>query len=150
MTPTLSPEEKITDKNFIDWEKHVFGYGYGTGEVYTIEVLRSFFELCSGGPGTQYDYEKLEEKLGGPSTWLLINVFGHSGIIEYGTSPRYGWLTRAGEMLKEYMLSKTFNELYELVMNDSGPQISCFPDLCQCGTESKKEPCNPLFKHENL
>lgn len=134
----------ITNKNFIDWESYVFGYGYGTGENYTIEILRSFFELCD----ENYDYQKLEEKLGGPTTWLLINTLCHADIINYGSSPRYGFLTQAGVMLKNYMLSKTFNELYELTSIDT--DTSCFPNLCQCNEEPKKEPCNPLFKRENL
>lgn len=148
MTPTNQQGEKISDKNFVDWEKHVFGYGYGTGEEYTIEALRNFFKLCNGGSGTQYDYEKLEEKLGGAVTWLLINALCHADIIEYGTSPRYGWLTKAGEMLKDYMLSNTPQNLYELLMGDES-WGSCFPDLCQCGEESKKETCNPLFMRKN-
>jgi hypothetical protein len=148
MTSTNQQDKRITDKDFIDWESHVFGYGYGTGEQYTIEGLRIFFELCNENTGTAYDHEKLEERMTAPTTWLFINILCKAGIIEYGTSPRHGWLTKAGEMLKDYMLSKTFNELYEMVTNDSGS--GCFPDLCQCGTESKKETCNPLFKRENL
>jgi len=31
--------KKIENKQFIDWEAHTFGFGYGTGEQYTIPAL---------------------------------------------------------------------------------------------------------------
>jgi hypothetical protein len=39
----------MTDKNFIDWESQVFGYGYGTGEEYTLKALQVFIEHCNPG-----------------------------------------------------------------------------------------------------
>lgn len=150
MTPTNQQGEKITDKNFIDWESHVFGYGYGTGEIETLKVLKTFIELCNGGTGGQYDYGVLAMELTPEVTWLLINTLCHCGIIEYGTSTRYGWLTKAGVMLKEYLAGKTFEELYEIISVDEDFDL-CSPDCCNCGDNvGKKIDCNPLFKRENL
>jgi hypothetical protein len=78
----------ITDKHFRDWESHAFGYGYGTGEVFIIPELKLFFETTEAEGN--YNHRTLEQKLGGISTWLLINILCHADMLEYGTSPRYG------------------------------------------------------------
>src|SRR5262249_17795734 len=52
---------KTLEDSFIDWESSAFGFGYGTGELVVLPVLKRFFELCGGGSaGRQYDYEELE------------------------------------------------------------------------------------------
>ena len=30
---------KTLEDNFVDWEGHVFGFGYGTGEPHTLSAL---------------------------------------------------------------------------------------------------------------
>lgn len=129
----------MTDKHFIDWESNTFGFGYGTGERHTILVLKKFFiNLPKEG---NYDYEKLEEALGAQQFWLLLNTLCHADIIEYGTSPRFGWLSKKGKLLKEYIDSKSAIELYELTSVESD-YIHCYPEYCNC--DGKK--CdNPLF-----
>lgn len=129
----------MTDKNFIDWESHVFGFGYGTGEPYIIEAFKMFFKNLEDG--RIYNYERLEKKLGGTSTWFLINTLGQSDLIDYGTSSRFGWLTEKGEALKEYFDTHNKDELYEILMSRTEDYILCSPDCHQCDT-----PCNnPLF-----
>lgn len=76
-------------------------------------------------------------------------AFCKCDIIEYGTSPRYGWITRAGEMLKDYILSKTDDELYDICMN-SEEYVPCYPEMCQCKRTPSKKTCNPLFDRQNL
>ncbi len=95
---------KITDKNFVEWESHVFGFGYGTGEEHTIKALMRFFSLLEND--RSYDHTVLEKEMGATVAWLLLNVFGHADIIEYGTSIRYGWLTEKGEFLRDYLKGK--------------------------------------------
>jgi len=56
---------KTIEEYFYDWEAHVFGYGYGTGEPYTLQALKDFLALCPDSLG--YDYKAMEEKLG-PTT----------------------------------------------------------------------------------
>jgi len=129
----------MKDKHFIDWESHVFGFGYGTGEQYTLKALKEFLVLCE--PGKNYDYQVLEKKLTPTIAWLMINILSHADIIEYGTSPRFGWLTTKGELLRKFMLHKKIDDLYEMVNVDS-EYIHCYPDYCNC--EVKCE--NPMFK----
>lgn len=133
-------ERKVTDKNFVDWEQHVFGYGYGTGEMPVLQALHDFMSMLENG--RSYDYSRMEQFFGPIATWLLINVLCKADILDYGTSSRYGWLSEKGYRLRDYMSGKTVDQLYELVMAKNMDTITCFPDLCQCETG---ECPNPLF-----
>ncbi|MDE2233684.1 MAG: hypothetical protein KGJ90_06305 [Patescibacteria group bacterium] len=135
----------LKDKDFIDWFSHYFGYGYGDGELHIIPRLKSFLSDCPSD-GT-YDYRELEQLLTPTVMWLLMNTLCQSDVIGYGTSPRFGWLEPKGVLLKNYMLSKTNEELYSLVMVDSD-YIHCAPTYCNCGPNGFEEgrKCdNPLF-----
>ena len=87
------------EQHFINWESHTFGYGYGTGEPHILPALKAFFD-CLGRDGNlhAYDYQRLESALTPTVAWLLINVLCSADILEYGTSPRHGWLTTAGQI----------------------------------------------------
>ena len=125
---------KTLDDYWIDWESTAFGFGYGTGEPHVIPALRRFLELCNEGPpGHSYDHRVLERELSPSVAWLLINVLGRRDIITYGTSPRFAWLTRKGERLREYMLSKTADELVALTTSYGEDHAICYPDACNCG-----------------
>ena len=124
------------EQSFKNWEAHVFGYGYGTGEKYILPVLRQFMAICTprdGSSSFSYDHGALELLLDPAPAWLLINVLCRADIIEYGTSPRFGWLTKNGEKLREFMLSKSDDELYALAANRSEDDPGCSPDVCNCG-----------------
>lgn len=141
--------EKSLDDYFADWEGHVFGFGYGTGEDFVIPKLRRFFELTQGGTyGTSYDYVDLERELEPATAWLLINRFCHHGVgvIEYGSSPRFGWLTKEGKHLRDFVLSHTADELIALTRRDEN-YIRCYPDACNCGPEGYEQGrvCNNPF-----
>lgn len=124
---------KSLDENWADWEASAFGYGYGTGEAYIIPALKEWFAAV-GRDDIQhgYDCEVLERACGAGVAWLIINVLCRADIIEYGTSPRYGWLTPEGERLKSYIDSKSADELYDLTCRDEG-YVHCYPDACNCG-----------------
>ena len=122
---------KTIDESFLDWESEAFGYGYGTGEEHTLGALRDFMLAI---PERQYDYEVLENALTPRVAWLMINALCKDGVIEYGTSPRYGWLTPAGERLRAYVLSKTVDELYE-IRSDDDDYVNCYKTACNCGPE---------------
>ena len=126
---------KSQNDYFCDWESHVFGYGYGTGEEHVLRALKTFFanttiDHDSDGP-RGYSYETLEAALTPPVTWLLINTFCHADIIEYGTSPRYAWLTEQGERLKTFVDSKTIEEL-ENICGPAPDYYTCSPHHCNC------------------
>ena len=128
--------EKTLDQYWIDWESHVFGFGYGSGEPHIIPALKRFMELCNTGPlNTSCDHVILEKELGPAVAWLLINCLCRHGvdIIEYGTSPRYGWLGNCGIALRQYLASKTSEELIALVCDRNEYYIPCYPDACTCG-----------------
>jgi len=98
-----------------------------------------FFTLCKG-ENDSYDYEELEKVLTPTVTWLMINILAHKDMIEYGTSPRYGWLTDKGKLLKEYLKDKSDDELYDLIQVDSD-YAHCYPNHCNCQFKCT----NPLF-----
>lgn len=129
---------KTLDDFFTDWEAHVFGLGYGSGEPHTIPALSCFLEACTGENGS-YDYTVLAAALGPVVTWLLINTLGHADIIEYGTSPRFGWLTGYGKLLRRFVVSKTDDDLIALTGRDS-EYIECFPDHCNCDGDACVNP----------
>lgn len=132
---------KLTDKHFVDWEGDVFGYGYGSGERPILGIMVKFFYALENG--RSYDYRTMYSILGIEQFWFLINALCNAGIIDYGTSPRWGWLTEKGEMLRDYIMTKTLDELCMLVCADINWQFPpCYRDHCNCET-----PCNnPLFK----
>lgn len=108
----------MNDQEFKKWENETFGYGYGTGESYTLPVLKRLFELFpESGP---YDYAEIEKKIGAEIFWLLLTILMRSSedILNYGSSPRYGWLDPKGKELKEYLATRTVDQLYDVVMSD--------------------------------
>lgn len=132
----------ISDKNFADWHSDVLGYGYGTGEKHWIPALHALFSKVDAGGA--YDFRELEAALGPLAAWLFINIFcGHSvAVFEYGTSPRFGWLTPRGHMLREYALSKSVDELETVIANFPTDE-HCMPDYCNC--TGRAVSCNPLY-----
>ena len=144
------PQKSIED-SFRDWESYAFGFGYGSGEEHVIPALKHFLLLCNEGtPGNSYDYKKLEEALTPTVAWLLINILANHKIdmIEYGTSPRYAWLTEKGVRLKEFMRSHTEEQLIEMATDRTEDSNVCYPDACNCGpsgyVEGRKCP-NPFW-----
>jgi len=124
---------KTAANHFSDWEAHVFGCGYGTGEDHTVPAIKNFLALVpsqrSGSRG--YDYQLLEKELGPVVTWLLISTFARADIIEYGTSPRYAWLTPQGDALKLFCDLHTAEKLVEMTQHDQD-YAPCYPDWCNC------------------
>jgi hypothetical protein len=137
---------KTLDQYFIDWESHVLGYGYGTGEDFIIPELKKFFSAIGrDDQPNAYWHTKLEEAVGPVVAWLFINLLCHADVIEYGTSPRGGWLTEKGENLKQFIDGKSASELFTVLEHDSD-YIGCFPDYCNCTTQKGENPCgNPFF-----
>lgn len=141
---------KTIDEHFIDWERHVFGYGYGTGEMPVLSVLKVFLEAI--GEDGAYDFEDIEAAVTPPVAWLLINVLCHAGILNYGTSPRYGCLSRPhGVALRDYVLSRSVEELYEILSRKNENYTECFPHGCNCngwaeGREAVEACGNPFWR----
>lgn len=142
--------EKSIESHFRDWEGEVFGFGYGTGEKYTLGALKAFLGAI-GKPGLDhaYDYRVLEVAVGPVACWLLISTLCHADIIEYGTSPRGGWLTPEGIALRDFVRSKTVDELVDIVCGGEEEDIiRCAPTYCNCGPNgySKVKLCkNPFW-----
>lgn len=122
---------KTLDESFRDWEADVFGFGYGSGEPHTLGALKTFLAAI---PERPYNYEVLERACGAQVAWLLINTLCHAHMIEYGTSPRFGWLTPRGEGLKRYVDARSLEELLEVVSCDE-EYVHCYPKTCNCGAE---------------
>ena len=138
---------RVTDKHFQEWEKEAFGYGYGTGEAYILPLLHQFFATLPDGHA--YTSERVVEYLDAAPAWLLINVLCRENILDYGTSPRNGWLTHAGELLREYVLSHSPEELYTIVAADMDPrELFCTRTFCTCPDGVDGQGCqnNPLWQ----
>lgn len=123
---------KTLDEYFSDWEGHVFGFGYGTGEMYILPALKDFFGNLENG--RSYDHRNLEKQYGPLSAWLIINILCRADILEYGTSPRFGWLTKKGERLRDFVSDKDADSLYEMTRHDNN-YSPCYPDACNCGPD---------------
>lgn len=143
----LVPVQKTLEEHFIDWHGDVFPYGYGTGEEFIIPKLRLFMGFQAGA-GIPYDHSLLEEELGPAIAWLLINALCKARVVEYGSSPRFGWLTGRGKKVKKFMLSRSVDDLVQLVTDCSENYVHCYPDACNCGPngydETRKCP-NPFW-----
>lgn len=128
--------KKTEAEYFRDWENHAFGYGYGTGEPYTLAAIKMFLENCNHTENHGYDHQKLEAILGPVVTWLLISRFCQLMLINYGGSPRGGWLEGPGVLLKEFVSKHTVEELVEIVTDFTPMEYAhCDPGFCNCGDE---------------
>ena len=129
------PRKSIED-NFSDWEADTLGFGYGTGETFIVPALRRFLEGVPGnGP---YDHARIEAALGGTTAWLLINLLCRADMIEYGTSPRFGWLTESGRALKAFFASKSDEQIIALCARGE-PYVGCYRTACNCGPKGYVE-----------
>lgn len=142
---------KTIEQNFTDWEADTFGFGYGTGEAFIIPALRKFLELCNRGPSCGYHHSDLEGELGGAVAWLLINALCDVDIIDYGTSPRGGWLTSKGMRLREFVLARSVEDLLALTCRtmEGDGHIHCARDFCNCGPngyEAGRKCPNPFWR----
>lgn len=136
---------KTIEQHFADWESDTFGFGYGTGEEHVLRALQGFMNCLEQKHSSNwsYDYARLEEALTPPVTWLLINVLAHDDKIEYGTSPRFGWMTRSGEALRQFIAARTLEEIL-LATEQPEEYVECFPDHCNC-SDGDCRPLNPFW-----
>jgi hypothetical protein len=131
---------KTIEQNFADWESGVFGFGYGSGEEHVLGALKAFL----AGIERNYDYRDLEVAVTPTVAWLLINALGHDDKIEYGTSPRFGWLTKSGRQLAAFTRERSVEQL--VGATDQGDDyIHCYTDHCNCD-DGDCRPSNPFWK----
>ena len=131
--------ERDIDQDFVDFMGAYFGYGYGSGEEYWFPAIKKFFELLE--EERNYDHEKLTKELGGLGAWSLINTFCEADILDYGTSPRHGWLSEKGERLRDYLADKSVDDLIGIYNNG---EVRCGKDYCNCdegGHHSENKRC---------
>ena len=140
-----TPATKTLDQYWIDWESYAFGYGYGSGEEHVIPALKAFLGCCEDNThgSFNYDFRIIEKSVGPIVTWLFINTLCKLDILEYGTSPRFGWLTKSGAALKEYMDKTDTEKIVELVTKHSDGDAICHPEYCNC--ESVTRCVNPFW-----
>lgn len=131
---------KTIEQHFVDWESNTFGYGYGSGEEHVLSALKSFLAAIPEKGG----YEHLERVVTPTVAWLLINVLAHDDKLEYGTSPRYAWLTDTGRALAQFVRERSAEQLAELTVTDEN-YIHCYPDHCNCD-DGDCRPRNPFWK----
>jgi len=141
---------KTEAEHFSDWESEVFGFGYGSGDDHVIRALKGFLSMCTPkneGSQPSYDYRELEGLLSPATAWLLINILCRHGvnIIEYGSSPRFGWLTKEGRALQTFLAAHTVEELVSFI--DREDRDDCTPSFCNCGPHgyAKEKICHNPF-----
>jgi hypothetical protein len=132
---------KTIEQHFCDWETSAFGYGYGTGEQHVLGALKAFFAAIPEGP---YDYRDLEAAVTPAVAWLLINTLALDDKIEYGTSPRFGWLTETGLAVSKFVATRTVEELVSVTGGDTD-YIHCYPNYCNCD-DGDCRPHNPFWE----
>jgi hypothetical protein len=120
---------KTIEENFVDWESDIFGFGYGTGESHVLGAVKIFLD------NTERGMHRLEEVLGPAVAWLLINVLCHCGAVDYGTSPRNGWLSPEGEALRKFFAERTVDQLTQIIHNVTDDYIHCDQKNCNCGPQ---------------
>ena len=140
--------EKPIERHFAEWFGEEFGFGYGTGEPHMLAALSGFMEAVGGeGSPNAYDYQVMERRLTPTVAWLMINALCRCNVIEYGTSPRFGWLTPQGIALKAFTAGRSVDDLVAVAMIDDLDH--CAPNFCNCGPDgySKKKLChNPFWR----
>lgn len=133
---------KTPEEHFRDWESDTFGYGYGTGEQHTIVALKLFMMYCKPSP-IGYDAKDMEFNLTPTVAWLLINILCKASIIEYGTPPRFGWMTTNGVRLREFVRAHTAADLINIATDyKEGEYIHCMPGTCNCDEDCD----NPFWR----
>lgn len=150
----MSDAERTPESYFADWESHAFGFGYGSGEGHILAAVKTFFATVGKDEPADrqhcYDYQKLEAALTPTVAWLLINALAKwdVDVIEYGTSPRYAWLTDNGIKLRDFIAAKSVEDLADICCADCGENPGCGPRTCNCGPHGYDENrvCpNPFF-----
>ena len=134
---------KTEKEHFSDWESHVFGYGYGTGEPVIVPALVRFMAVIPDNGG--YDFRELERVTSPETAWLLINALCHADLIEYGTSPRFGWLTPQGRALRRFVADWSLEDLVRFCSERPERFVPCMPDYCNCDDG----PCHNPFWAEH-
>lgn len=127
---TMTTPNKSLEDCFADWEGYFIGTGYGTGEEHTLRALKTFLGNCP--KEGSYDYKVLEDACGPSVAWLLINLLIKANIIEYGTSPRYAWLTQSGKALKAFVDARTLEQLAAMTVKTEDYDY-CYPNGCNHG-----------------
>ena len=145
----MSQHSKELRNYFYDWYADVFGFGYGTGDEYYCRDLLGFFMALGlkDAPSIySYNHGVLEDRLGKQGAWYIINQLCKSGVIEYGTSPRNGWLTSRGKLMNQVIGEFNHDTLYEFVMSHDDDYCLCMPDYCN-HTDSADKGCrlNPFW-----
>lgn len=137
---------KSDDEVFKDWFNDTYGYGYGTGEKPILTAIMIFLGNCSSNENHIYSYDEIEKVIGKAATWMLISVFCKQDLVDYGTSPRFAWLTEKGKWLLNYLKGKSLQYLYSLVMYNSFSE--CSSEYCNCVVENIPCITNPLLNWE--
>lgn len=138
----ISKCQKPIEIYFRDWFNEAFGYCYGTGEDYLIPLLRKFLDSCKPelSKSHSYSHEVLEQTLGKEITWLMICTLCGNDVIEYGISPRFAWLSIEGRRLKNFIGTKTDDELYELATQEENDEVEnshhCYHNYGGCNCKS--------------
>lgn len=136
---------KSLEHQFRDWVNYFLGYGYGTGEEYTLSALKTFMETVH--KDGMYDYRELEQAVTPTVAWLLINILIEAEIIDYGSSPRHAWLTPSGKELKKFTAQHTSKELVDICCASMHGEfyIYCCPEFCNCTQEEIQQNRGPCI-----
>ncbi len=122
---------KTKNEQFAEWFGEAFPYCYGTGEEHVIPALKKFMALIPAD--STYDYKVIEQEIGAFECWALINELAGMDLIEYGCSPRFGWLTAKGKRLQQFVFENTEDAMLEALGEVTEDSPSCATHYCNCG-----------------
>jgi len=122
----LKISEKTLDNYFYDWFGEVFGYLYGTGEQYVVPALKEFLSYYKREAFAPLGIDELVTNLSQPplttltpaTIWMLVNTLNAYDILDYGISPRYGWLTDEGFELRKYLDDHSVRHILDVLFQE--------------------------------
>lgn len=114
------------DRMFASLCSDKLGWGAYGGDEALYPALRSFLMWCTPSEGSgvpAYDYRDVSEVIGAAAAWLLVYALVRADLVEYGTSPRFGWLTPEGCWLRDYVKNRTPEQLADVHQADDGRRM---------------------------
>jgi hypothetical protein len=107
----------FVDSTGISWhnyEDYVFNqFGYANYSSSTRDFVVSVLESLYIGDNTNFRYTNCKSELEECFVEYIMSALEHVGISEYGTSPRYSWLTKLGVELLAPMFPNVQRKVQE-------------------------------------
>jgi len=124
---------------------------YGSGEQYVVPALKEFLSYYKREAFAPLGIDEFVTNLSQPplatltpaTIWMLVNTLNAFDILDYGTSPRYGWLTDQGFELKKYLDDNTVEHILDVLFQEhestKGIMFPCSHGDIMCCCEDRDD-----------